>query len=131
MTARSLSSIVPVQSHAPSLRKRDDEFKLRRRIAKKKLPVKNAKPAGALSLDMESQLVPASPLAAKPIDQTFALRLGGNMSRYDWSINDILFDIKNPRKERALARVKQGQRVALKFITPTTANSAQASPIRK
>lgn len=85
----------------------------------KKIPVKNAAPAGLLTLDMESQLVAAAPLAAKPIDQSYDLRLGGNMSRYDWSINDIVFDVKNPRSEKALVRVKQGQRVAMKFINDT------------
>ena len=41
----------------------------------KKLPPKNAAPAGMLTLDLESRLVAADPLAAKPIDQSFDLRL--------------------------------------------------------
>lgn len=85
----------------------------------KKLPTKNATPAGALSLDLESQLVAADPLTAKPIDQSFDLRLEGNMTQYEWTINGIVFDVANPRTQKPQVRVKQGQRVALKFINET------------
>ena len=67
----------------------------------KKLPVKNATPAGMLTFDMESQLVAADPLAPKPIDQSFDLRLQGNMARYEWPINGIVFDIAHPRGQKA------------------------------
>lgn len=85
----------------------------------KKLAVKNEAPAGLLTLDMERQLVPVNPLAPKPIDQSFNLRLGGNMSRYEWPINGIVFDVEKPRTQAAQVRIKKGQRVALKFINET------------
>jgi len=85
----------------------------------KKLPVKREAPVGLLTLDQESQFVAAQPLAAKPIDRTFDLRLGGNMARYDWTINDIVFDIADPRSQKALVHVKRGQRVALNFVNET------------
>jgi FtsP/CotA-like multicopper oxidase with cupredoxin domain len=85
----------------------------------KKLPVKNASPAGLLTLDLESQLSAANPLAPKPIDQSFDLRLGGDMARYAWTINGLVFDVENPRSQKPLVHVKKGQRVALKFINET------------
>jgi FtsP/CotA-like multicopper oxidase with cupredoxin domain len=87
--------------------------------AVKKLPVKNATPAGVLTLDMESRLVAADPLAAKPIDRSFDLRLQGDMSKYAWPINGIVFDMANPRGQKAQVQVKQGQRIAMKFINET------------
>jgi FtsP/CotA-like multicopper oxidase with cupredoxin domain len=85
----------------------------------RKLPVKNAAPAGLLTLDMESRLVAADPLASKPVDRSFDLRLQGNMARYEWPINGIIFDTAKPRGQAAQVRVKKGQRVALKFINET------------
>jgi len=85
----------------------------------KKLPTRNATPAGVLTLVMESQLTPIQPLASRPIDRSFDLRLGGNMSNYSWSINDIVFDVAHPRSEKALVHVKKGQRIALKYINET------------
>jgi len=85
----------------------------------KKLPPKNAAPAGLLTLDLESRLVAASPLAPKPIDQSFDLRLQGNMARYAWPINGIVFDTADPSGQKAQVRVKRGQRVALNFINET------------
>jgi FtsP/CotA-like multicopper oxidase with cupredoxin domain len=90
-----------------------------RGAAIKKLPVKTAAPAGMLTLGLESQLRATSPLAAKPIDQSFDLRLQGNMARYEWPINGIVFDVANPKTQKAQVRVKRGQRVALKFINET------------
>lgn len=85
----------------------------------KKLPVKNPTPAGLLTLDMESQLSAANPLASKPIDQSFDLRLGGDMARYAWTINGAVFDTADPRSQKPQLRVKNGQRIALKFINDT------------
>jgi FtsP/CotA-like multicopper oxidase with cupredoxin domain len=85
----------------------------------KKLAIKNELPAGLLTLDMERQLVAVNPLAPKPIDQSFDLRLGGNMSRYEWPINGIVFDVEKPQTQAAQVRIKKGQRVALKFINET------------
>jgi hypothetical protein len=47
----------------------------------KKLPVESGAPRGLLSLDLESRLVAVEPLAAKPFDRSFDLRLTGNMMR--------------------------------------------------
>jgi FtsP/CotA-like multicopper oxidase with cupredoxin domain len=85
----------------------------------KKLPVKNAAPAGLLTLSMESRLAAATPLAPKPIDRSFDLRLQGNMARYEWPINGVVFDVAKPRGQAAQVQVKKGQRVALKFINET------------
>ncbi len=43
----------------------------------KKIPLKGAAPAGILNLDLERQLVAAEPLAARPIDHSYDLRLAG------------------------------------------------------
>jgi FtsP/CotA-like multicopper oxidase with cupredoxin domain len=85
----------------------------------RKLPVKNAATAGLLNLDMESRLVASDPLTAKPIDRSFDLRLQGNMSRYEWPINGVIFDTAKPGGQAAQVRVKEGQRVAVKFINET------------
>jgi FtsP/CotA-like multicopper oxidase with cupredoxin domain len=85
----------------------------------KKLPTRNAAPAGILTLDLESQLVAAAPLAPRPIDQSYNLRLQGNMALYEWPINGVVFDVAHPRGQKAQVQVKKGQRVALKFINET------------
>jgi FtsP/CotA-like multicopper oxidase with cupredoxin domain len=85
----------------------------------KKLPVESTSVRGLLNLDLESRLVAAQPLEAKPIDRSFDLRLTGNMARYEWTINGIAFDTKKPSGQPALVHVKQGQRVAVKFINQT------------
>jgi FtsP/CotA-like multicopper oxidase with cupredoxin domain len=85
----------------------------------KKLPAQNAAPTGLLTLDLESQLVAAEPLATKPIDQSYDLRLQGNMALYEWPINGIVFDVAHPRGQKAQVQVKRGQRIALKFINET------------
>ncbi len=59
------------------------------------------------------------PLAAKPIDRSFDLRLQGNMARYEWPINGVIFDTAKPGGQAAQVRVKKGQRVAVKFINET------------
>jgi FtsP/CotA-like multicopper oxidase with cupredoxin domain len=90
-----------------------------RGAAIKKLPVKSAVRAGLLTLGLESRLRATSPLAAKPIDQSFDLRLQGNMASYKWAINGIGFDTADPSSQKAQVQVKRGQRVALKFINQT------------
>jgi FtsP/CotA-like multicopper oxidase with cupredoxin domain len=84
-----------------------------------KLPVENATAAGMLTLDLESRLVAAAPLAPRPIDQSYDLRLQGNMALYEWPINGIVFDVEHPRGQMAQVRVKKGQRIALTFINET------------
>jgi FtsP/CotA-like multicopper oxidase with cupredoxin domain len=85
----------------------------------RKLPVKNPAPAGLLTLDMESRLIAANPPGAKPVDRSFDLRLQGNMARYEWPINGIVFDTAKPRGQTAQVRVRKGERVALNFINET------------
>lgn len=90
-----------------------------RGAAVKKLPPKNMKPAGLLNLDLERRLAALDPPAAKPVDQTFDLRLQGNMARYEWTINGIVFDTSAPRTQKPQVKVRQGQRISLNFINET------------
>jgi FtsP/CotA-like multicopper oxidase with cupredoxin domain len=85
----------------------------------KKLPAQNTSPPGVLTLDLESQLVAVKPLSSKPIDQSYDLRLQGNMALYEWPINGIVFDVEHPRGQKAQVKVKRDQRVAVKFINET------------
>ncbi len=85
----------------------------------KRLPTQNSAPAGLLTLDMEKRLVATAPLAQKAIDQTCVLRLQGNMAKYEWPINGIVFDTEHPAGQATQVRVKLGQRVALKFVNET------------
>jgi len=85
----------------------------------KRLPVQASTPTGLLTLDQESQLSAVTPLSPKPADQTSVLRLQGNMAKYQWMINDVVFNVNNPGAEKSQVRVKMGQRVALKFVNET------------
>ncbi len=84
-----------------------------------RLPVKSSSPTALLTLGLEGDLVAVNPLKAKTADQVSVLRLQGNMSRYEWLINGVAFDVANPGSEQAQVRVKSGQRVALKFVNET------------
>jgi FtsP/CotA-like multicopper oxidase with cupredoxin domain len=84
-----------------------------------KLPTSGTSPTGLLSLEQESQLSAVDPLATKPVAQTTILRLQGNMARYEWGINDVVFDVANPSSERPQVLVKAAQRVAIKFVNET------------
>jgi FtsP/CotA-like multicopper oxidase with cupredoxin domain len=84
-----------------------------------RLPVTGSSPTGLLTLDMEKKLTAVNPLSARPADQTSILRLQGNMSRYEWLINDVAFNVADPATEKAQVHVKSGQRVALKFVNET------------
>lgn len=85
----------------------------------KQLTVKAAQPAGLLNLDQEKTFVAVDSLTPRAPDQTYVLRLGGNMAKYQWMINGIIFDVANPGSEKAPVRVKSGQRIALKFVNDT------------
>jgi FtsP/CotA-like multicopper oxidase with cupredoxin domain len=76
-------------------------------------------PSGLLTLDLERKLRPMNELAPKRADVTSVLRLQGNMSRYEWLINDVAFNVSDPASEKAVVRVKFGQRVALQFVNET------------
>jgi len=84
-----------------------------------KILAKGFAPTGLLTLGLERELVATSPLKAKPADQVSVLRLQGDMSRYDWLINGVAFDVSNPGSQQAQVHVKSGQRVALKFVNET------------
>jgi FtsP/CotA-like multicopper oxidase with cupredoxin domain len=84
-----------------------------------KLPVRGTSPTGLLTLEQERELVAIDPPKPRSADQASILRLGGNMSTYDWLINGHAFDVSNPASENAAVRVKQGQRVAMKFVNET------------
>jgi FtsP/CotA-like multicopper oxidase with cupredoxin domain len=85
----------------------------------KKLALQTSSPAGLLDLGMERQFEAIHPLATKPIDRTFELRLAGNMAKYEWPINGVVFDVANPRTQKPAIVVKSGQRAAIKFINET------------
>ena len=84
-----------------------------------RVPGHGAAPAGLLTLALESRLAAVNPLAPKAVDQTNILRLQGNMSKYEWTINGHAFDTENPGTEKAQVHVKRGQRVALAFVNET------------
>ncbi len=84
-----------------------------------RLPGKNSSSTGLLTLDLESRLSAVQPLAEKPAAQVSTLRLQGDMSRYEWLINGQAFDMANPGTQQPQVRVRQGQRVALKFVNET------------
>jgi FtsP/CotA-like multicopper oxidase with cupredoxin domain len=84
-----------------------------------RLPEKGSSTTGLLNLDLERELTALHPLSPRQADQTNVLRLQGNMSRYEWMMNDVSLDVQNPDKEKAQVHVKYGQRVALKFVNET------------
>jgi FtsP/CotA-like multicopper oxidase with cupredoxin domain len=78
-----------------------------------------AAPTGLLNLDLERELTALNPLPLRTADQTSVLNLQGNMSRYEWLINDVAFNVLDPASEKAQVHVKEGQRVAIKFVNET------------
>lgn len=64
-----------------------------------KLPVKGHAASPPVGLELETRLRALSPLAARPADQKFALKLTGSMAPYAWSMG------AGPLK------VRQGQRI--------------------
>ena len=47
--------------------------------------------SGPLTLDLESRLRGATPLAQRRTDRTHVLNLTGDMSAYQWSINGVAY----------------------------------------
>jgi FtsP/CotA-like multicopper oxidase with cupredoxin domain len=84
-----------------------------------KLPVTRDLPAPLLGLELERSLAAVHPLAPRPIDRSFDLRLTGDMSRYAWGINGVVFDVEQPRNGAPLVQVKRGQRIGLRFVNET------------
>jgi len=84
-----------------------------------KLPEKGSSPTGLLSLDLERELTALNPLSPRPADVNSVLNLQGNMSTYQWPINNVVFDTQDPAKEKAQVHVRYGQRAAIKFVNET------------
>lgn len=84
-----------------------------------RIPVKGTSATGLLNLDQEKTFVASQPLKPRAVDRSYTLRLGGNMMKYDWMINGVIFDVANPQSEKAGVLVKQGERVELKFVNET------------
>jgi FtsP/CotA-like multicopper oxidase with cupredoxin domain len=84
-----------------------------------KLPENGSSQTALLNLDLERELTAAHPLTPRPADVTSILNLQGNMRTYEWPINNVVFDINDPGKEKAQVHVKYGQRAAIKFVNQT------------
>jgi FtsP/CotA-like multicopper oxidase with cupredoxin domain len=41
------------------------------------------------------------------------------MTRYEWPINGVSFDVAQPRRQKAQVQVRTGQRIAIKFFNDT------------
>lgn len=84
-----------------------------------KLPEKGSSPTGIMNLDLERELTALHPLDKRTPEVNSVLNLQGNMSTYQWPINNVVFDIEDPAKEKAQVHVKYGQRAAIKFVNDT------------
>jgi FtsP/CotA-like multicopper oxidase with cupredoxin domain len=84
-----------------------------------KLPEKGSSQTGRLNLDLERELTALHPLSPRPAGVASTLNLQGNMSTYEWPINNVVFDINDPGKEKVQVHVKYGQRAAIKFVNQT------------
>jgi len=84
-----------------------------------RLPVKATSATGLLTLDQEKTFVASQPLKPRAVDRSYELRLGGDMAKYNWMINGVIFDVANPQSEKAGVLVKRGERVELKFVNDT------------
>ncbi len=67
-------------------------------------------PAPAVDLSLERQLTAVAGLSPRPVDLVLPLKLGGDMSQYDWSLNDKLWP------DPAVLMVKPGQRVVIDMV---------------
>ncbi len=70
--------------------------------------------SGPLTLDLESRLRGATPLAQRRTDRTHVLNLTGDMSAYQWSINGVAYMKTTPPLP-----VAAGERVELVFVNKT------------
>jgi len=71
-------------------------------------------PSPALTLDLESRLRAAEPLAERKADRVLAINLTGQMAGYVWSINDVVWD-----KDVPPLPVAKGERVELVMVNRT------------
>ena len=79
-----------------------------------RLPLQADAPSPALTLDLESRLGAARPLAPRKADRVHTLNLTGEMAGYIWSINDVVWNTDVPSLP-----VTEGERVELVFINRT------------
>lgn len=73
-----------------------------------RVPERPAGPAPALTLELERHLRAAEPLAPRKPDRVYTLNLTGDMARYIWSINNIVWNAEVPPLP-----VANGERVEL------------------
>jgi FtsP/CotA-like multicopper oxidase with cupredoxin domain len=71
-------------------------------------------PVPALSFDLEQRLHPVHPLQPRKADRTHTLNLTGDMARYVWSINNVVWTPDTPPFP-----VAKGERVELVFVNKT------------
>jgi FtsP/CotA-like multicopper oxidase with cupredoxin domain len=73
-----------------------------------------AQPSGALTLELESRLRAAAPLAQRKADRIHTINLTGEMASYSWSINNVVWS-----KDTPPLPVAKGERVELIMINRT------------
>ena len=73
-----------------------------------------AQPSGALTLELESRLRAAAPLAQRKADRIHTINLTGEMASYSWSINNVVWS-----KDTPPLPVAKGERVELVMINRT------------
>lgn len=78
-----------------------------------KLSEKALKTAGALTNTQEKELQAAFPLAPKPVDKRIVIELGGEMSKYIWTLNGQSWPESTP------VVIEKGQRVEIVFKNAT------------
>lgn len=69
--------------------------------------------AAPLDLSLEARLRASSPLAARPVDRTIPMVLGGDMASYAWTLNG------KAHGQGAPLSVRQGERVAIAMTNPS------------
>ena len=79
-----------------------------------RVPDQAAMPSEPLTLELESRLRAAQPLPPRKVDRTHVLDLTGEMARYVWSINNIVWTPQTPPLP-----IAAGERVQLVFVNKT------------
>jgi FtsP/CotA-like multicopper oxidase with cupredoxin domain len=79
-----------------------------------RVPDQAAMPSEPLTLELESRLRAVEPLPPRKVDRTHVLDLTGEMARYVWSINNIVWTPQTPPLP-----IAAGERVQLVFVNKT------------
>jgi len=79
-----------------------------------RVPDQAAMPSEPLTLELESRLRAAEPLPPRKVDRTHVLDLTGEMARYVWSTNTIVWTPQTPPLP-----IAAGERVQLLFVNKT------------